>query len=109
MTRPLSLFKSRSRLLSTPVEGPGSGYLVLEGEEDIQYVRSSSGQEMIDEALMDLPFPQNRILTVNFTYGSGPYGKYTEKHNVLFIPVINKPLSSHCFYLMVDDNNDHKG
>uniref|UniRef100_A0A803KVB8 Uncharacterized protein n=1 Tax=Chenopodium quinoa TaxID=63459 RepID=A0A803KVB8_CHEQI len=104
VTRPLSLYKSHPELLSIPpVEGPGSGYLVLQNDEDIEYVHSISGPKAL---LKDLPFPQNKILTVCYTYSyGGPSGDHTEKHKTLFIPIINQPLSSNCYYVMMADRN----
>lgn len=103
VTRPISLYRSHPDLLCTPpVEGPGSGYLLLEGEDDVR--------SYLNDKLKDLPFPQNKVLTVSYTYSSGgPGGSSTEKNKALFIPIINQPLSSNCYYVIMADNNNDKG
>lgn len=107
VTRPLSLYKNHPDLLSispAAVEGPGSGYLVIQNEEDIEHVQSFFSRQISkDFFLNDLPFPQNKLLMIVYDTGSGPGGGHTVKHKAFFIPVVNQPLSSNCYYVMIAD------
>ncbi|KAJ6670678.1 hypothetical protein OIU85_014533 [Salix viminalis] len=102
-TRPLSVYKRNpSALSSPPPEGSNSGILIIQDEEDdltccfclqnIDYVK-------------DLPFPQNKNLTVT-TRRTGNGNNLDDK--VIFIPVLNQPLSSNRYYL-IECQGKHKG
>ncbi|KAJ3677509.1 hypothetical protein LUZ60_003233 [Juncus effusus] len=97
-TRLLSEF--RANPLATqqrPHEAPGSGYLVVqEGEtEDMDTCCTGCTAPRV----RDLPFPQNKILTIRYRTGGKNSTTYTEK--VLFVPVMNQPLSMNRYYVVV--------
>ncbi|KAL2904867.1 Phosphoglucosamine mutase, partial [Bienertia sinuspersici] len=100
VTRPLSLYKSHPEFLSvqpSQIEGPNSGYLIIQDEQDF-------------ESSMSLPFPQNKLFTIAYEYSTGGPGSSntTKKYDVAFIPAINQPLSSNCYYVIAA-NGDKKG
>ncbi|KAG5225037.1 wall associated kinase [Salix suchowensis] len=83
-TRPLSVYKRNpSALSSPPPEGSNSGILIIKDEED--------------DLTCYLPFPQNKNLTIT-TRRTGN-GKNLD-NKVIFIPVLNQPLSSNRYYLI---------
>ena len=91
VTRPLSLYRKSPEALSLPpLEGPNSGYLVLQDEES---ETTHFFGLLKDSYIKDLPFPQNKNLTVRV--GEGQEASYYE---VLFIPVLNQPLSFNRYY-----------
>ncbi|KAJ8448193.1 hypothetical protein Cgig2_025117 [Carnegiea gigantea] len=101
-TRPLCLYKSHPDLLSVPPEGPGSGYLILEDADDVGYITTWSGKKT-REPIKDLPFPQNKLLTVEYTSGED---NYVDK--AAFIPVVDQLLSSNRYYVIVAKDDDKK-
>ena len=101
VTRPLSMFQKNPSALSwPPPEGPNSGILVIEDEEAEQY--TCFGLCKSDE-LKDLPFPQNKNLTLR--YSSGKNASYFYAN---LIPVLNQPLSSNRYYV-IKRRGSHKG
>ncbi|XP_077236560.1 uncharacterized protein LOC143878130 [Tasmannia lanceolata] len=97
VTRPLSLYrKSPEAAVMSPPEGPNSGYLVLFDEES-----------EAEATIRDLPFPQNKILTVKYTKSQGKT-QHTHSDKVLFIPVMDQPLSSNRYYVIRADGK-HQG
>ncbi|CAN4121953.1 unnamed protein product [Withania somnifera] len=54
-----------------------------------------------------MPFPQNKKLTVRYASGGGE-NKSVSRDDVLFIPVLNKPLSSNHYYA-IKPHGKHKG
>ncbi|KAH7843317.1 hypothetical protein Vadar_015116 [Vaccinium darrowii] len=114
VTRPLSQYLSSPELLSLPPEGPNSGYLVIQDEESV--TTSTCFGLSKNRYLIDLPFPQNKNLTVDysttrsaasfqFSIAMGPcsfefsIGRDVSYHDAtLFIPVLNQPLSSNRYY-----------
>lgn len=87
VTRPLSMFINQPSALSqAPPEGPSSGILVVQDEEDdltcLGLCKSSQ--------VLDLPFPQNKDLTLRYSRSSG-VGKNRTTHvahlYASFIPV----------------------
>ncbi|XP_009796541.1 uncharacterized protein LOC107776194 isoform X2 [Nicotiana tabacum] len=94
VTRPLSYYQQNPDALSLPPEGPNSGYLVVQDEESETYCCFGLCK---NHDLMDLPFPQNKNLTVRYETGDGEH-KIILKEDVMFIPVLNKPLSSNQYY-----------
>ncbi|XP_059648672.1 uncharacterized protein LOC132294726 [Cornus florida] len=96
VTRPSSLFLKSPDSLLLPPEGPNSGYLVLQDEESETLMCFGLCK---DPYLQDLPFPQNKDLTVN--YGS-------DDEDAAFIPVLNQPLSSNQYYA-IKPHGRHKG
>ncbi|XP_061340752.1 uncharacterized protein LOC133287200 [Gastrolobium bilobum] len=88
VTRPLSMYKRNPRALSEPPPaGPNSGYLVIFDEEAHTY--SCFGLCKHD-SITDLPFPQNKNLTIDESNDEGS----------MFVPVLNQPLSSNRYYVI---------
>ncbi|KAM6548232.1 hypothetical protein CsatB_019908 [Cannabis sativa] len=103
VTRPMSMYRREAETMSiTPeLEGPHSGYLVMFNEEDYddQVSESCCGCSGFDR-LRNLPLPQNKILRVEHD---------DDLHkDVVFIPVLNHPLSSNRYYAIVP-HGDHTG
>lgn len=96
VTRPLSMYKRNPGALSEPPEGPNSGYLVIFDEEAQTY---SCFGLCKDPTIWDLPFPQDKNLTIN--YGS-------DDEEALFVPVLNQPLSSNRYYV-IRKRGKHQG
>ncbi|KAJ6312455.1 hypothetical protein OIU77_014058 [Salix suchowensis] len=90
-----------SALSLSPPEGPSSGILVIQ-DDDIE-LTCCFGLVKSTSYLRALPFPQNKSLTVLF-----PVGDYTECTPVLFIPVLNRPLSSKQYHV-IQRKWKHKG
>ncbi|KAJ1412032.1 hypothetical protein SESBI_20671 [Sesbania bispinosa] len=89
VTRPLSMYKRNPGALSDPPPpGPNSGYLVIFDEEAQTY---SCFGFCKDYNISDLPFPQNKDLTID--YGS-------DDEESMFVPVLNQPLSSNRYYVI---------
>ncbi|CAN6901983.1 unnamed protein product [Brassica oleracea] len=94
VTRRLSEYQRNPlELEQRPSEGPNSGVLVIQDEESrpLSCFGLCYGQD-----LKGLPFPQNAKLTVSYSDGDDSY------HDpVLFIPVLDQPLSSNCYYVII--------
>ncbi|XP_042495599.1 uncharacterized protein LOC122074716 [Macadamia integrifolia] len=104
-TKPLSLYKESSSSLSLPpLEGPNSGYLVIQNEESVE---TSCFGLCKDTKIREFPFPQNRMLTVKFTEHHGESSR-VRCFQVYFIPVLNQPLSSNKYYV-IKARGKHKG
>ncbi|XP_010681353.2 uncharacterized protein LOC104896316 [Beta vulgaris subsp. vulgaris] len=105
-TRPLSLYKKSPEAISIPPEGPNSGYLVIQDEESTP---TSCFGLCKDPSINDLPFPQNKRLSIEFEVPmqdqAASYHSYDE---VYLIPIINQPLSSHRYYA-IKANGKRKG
>ncbi|KAH7834403.1 hypothetical protein Vadar_015605 [Vaccinium darrowii] len=104
-TRPLSQYQRSPESLSLPPEGPNSGYLVIQDYETettccFGFCRSIP-------YLTDLPFPQNKDLTVKYSSGVGE-NKSDYSDDAIFIPVLNQPLSSNRYYV-IEPHGSHKG
>ncbi|KAI4368971.1 hypothetical protein MLD38_017468 [Melastoma candidum] len=95
VTRPLSHFRRFPSALSTAPEGPNSGYLVVLDDEAENTCCFGSCE---DPRIYQLPFPQNKTFTVRFTSSTGSNGNSSSSRDVIFIPVINQPLSSNLYY-----------
>ncbi|XP_023771692.1 uncharacterized protein LOC111920354 [Lactuca sativa] len=104
VTRSLSHYKSSPEALYQPPEGPNSGYLIIQDEESETY--SCFGLYK-NRYLAGLPFPQNKRLTTRYASGNGEHRRvyYNE---VVFIPVLNQPLSSNRYYA-IKPRGSHKG
>ncbi|KQK18972.1 uncharacterized protein LOC100846363 [Brachypodium distachyon] len=90
-TWPLQLFKSNPKAASwPPPDGGNSGYLVATDGEDEEEGMSCMG--MGGTAVHDLPFPQNRLITISDADSS---------ETVLFMPVLDQPLSSNRYYAVI--------
>ncbi|XP_008811202.1 uncharacterized protein LOC103722424 [Phoenix dactylifera] len=100
-TRSLSVLKhSPGNAFQQPsVHGPNSGYLVLEDQEPEAGAPSCWVQRK-ESQLRDLPFPQDRILTIKHCPQEGETLK-PKSAVVVFIPVINQPLSSNRYYVII--------
>ncbi|RYR79790.1 hypothetical protein Ahy_A01g004598 isoform E [Arachis hypogaea] len=97
-TRPRSLLKKDVNALSEAPssEGPNSGYLVLQDEAAQSYWFFGL---LKNRNISHFPFPQSKNLTVSYTVGSGD-GSTTYYDKVMFIPVLNQPLSSNRYYVI---------
>ncbi|KAH7574982.1 hypothetical protein JRO89_XS02G0029600 [Xanthoceras sorbifolium] len=105
VARPLSMYKKYpSALQSPPPEGPNSGVLVIldeEAEPTCCFGKCKSCE------LPQLPFPQNKNLKTRYTIHTGE-GSYDSYNKVVFIPVLNQPLSSNRYYA-IKPCGRHKG
>ncbi|KAI9071172.1 hypothetical protein K1719_046863 [Acacia pycnantha] len=86
-----------------PPSGSGQRYLVLQDEEAETYGFFGLWKKGIG----NLPFPQNRNLTVEYTVSTGT-SAVVYQDPVLFIPVLNQPLSSNRYYV-VSRKGKHQG
>ncbi|XP_068334220.1 uncharacterized protein [Pyrus communis] len=104
VTRPLSMYrKSPSTLSLHPPDAPHSGFLVIT-DEDAEAHDASCWGLCKRRKLSKLPFPQDKILTIVYT---SEFQEAT-KTKVWFIPVLDQPLSSHCYYV-IKASGRHKG
>ncbi|KAA8529239.1 hypothetical protein F0562_033962 [Nyssa sinensis] len=86
VTRPRSLYKKFPSSLSTPPDGPNSGFLVLQEES-----KNPDCLGLFKKFnLVGLPFPQNKKLTL----------RHEGFEDVFFIPVLDQPLSSNRYYVI---------
>ncbi|KAL5723438.1 hypothetical protein ACHQM5_006840 [Ranunculus cassubicifolius] len=103
VTRTLKMHrKGESEILSTPpIEGPHSGYLMFaDGEIHEEAGGSCCWGICKDTQVRKLPFPQNKILEVVYTTSNGQ-NSTTYRDDVWFIPVVDQPISSNCYYVIV--------
>ena len=97
VTRPLSLYRRDPSALSLPPpEGPNSGILVIQDEEAEP---TCCFGLFFSKRVKDLPFPQNKNLKVRYVSGSGE-NQNVHINRVVFIPVLNQPLSSNLYYVI---------
>ncbi|KAL3510914.1 hypothetical protein ACH5RR_030315 [Cinchona calisaya] len=104
VARPLSEYIKNPDILSLPPEGPNSGFLVIQDEESETY---SCFGLCKNRTLKDLPFPQNKDLTVRYEQRNGEH-THVSLNDAVFIPVLNLPLSSNRYYIIKPHGN-HKG
>ncbi|KAL0327069.1 UNVERIFIED_CONTAM: hypothetical protein Sangu_1784900 [Sesamum angustifolium] len=104
VTRPLSQLLKFPESLAAPPEGPNSGFLVIQDQESETYSCFGCCK---NRTLEDLPFPQNKELTVRYTTSSGE-NTHVSLDPVFLIPVLNQPLSSNRYYAIVP-HRKHKG
>ncbi|XP_058114954.1 uncharacterized protein LOC131257974 [Magnolia sinica] len=99
VTRPLSIYsKSTEGVLTPPPEGPNSGYLVV-ADEEYEAEATCCWGLCKDTKIRNLPFPQNKILTVRYIQQHGQNTMvYSDKS--YFIPVLDQPLSSNRYYVI---------
>ncbi|KAI4314008.1 hypothetical protein L6164_026951 [Bauhinia variegata] len=83
-----------------PPEGPNSGYLVILDEAAQTY---SCFAMCKDSSINDLPFPQNKNLTI-----ANSNDEDYQFDEVIFIPVLNLPLSANCYYV-IQRKGKHQG
>ncbi|XP_065854696.1 uncharacterized protein [Euphorbia lathyris] len=97
VTRPLSLYRKHpSALAAEPPEGPFTGYLVItddEAEADDTYCFGACKRRRVKK----LPFPQDKILNV---VHSSDYQDTVIANKLWFLPVLDLPLSSNCYYVI---------
>ena len=107
VTRLLSRCLRSPDYLSLPPEGPNSGYLVLQDEES---ETTTCFGLCKNRYLSDLPFPQNKDLTIRYSSGSGD-NRHFSHYDIALIPVLNQPLSSNRYYAMKPrgSHGSHKG
>ncbi|KAL8549329.1 hypothetical protein ACS0TY_008248 [Phlomoides rotata] len=96
-TRPLSQLLKSPETVAAPPDGPNSGYLVIQDEESETY---SFFGLCKNRTLKELPFPQNKELTVRYVTTSGE-DTDVSLDGVLLVPVLNQPLSSNRYYAVV--------
>uniref|UniRef100_M1AC47 Uncharacterized protein n=1 Tax=Solanum tuberosum TaxID=4113 RepID=M1AC47_SOLTU len=94
VTRSLSYYKKNPEALSLPPDGPNSGYLVIKDSESETYCCFGLCKNY---EIMDLPLPQNKKLTIRYEMSNGQ-STSVNRNSVMFIPVLNKPLSSNQYY-----------
>lgn len=98
VTRKISDYRRQPELLEIPPSGPLSGVLVIQDEESEAEATCCFGickNTSIDE----LPFPQNKTITISYTTGSGENSS-TSYDYVMLIPVPNMPLSANVYYVI---------
>ncbi|KAG6398978.1 hypothetical protein SASPL_140450 [Salvia splendens] len=103
VTRPLSQLLKSPETVSAAVDGPNSGFLVIQDEESLRY---SFFGLFKNHSLKQLPFPQDKELIVQYTTTtntSDDIGQPTQSsHDPIFlIPALNRPLSSNRYYAIV--------
>ncbi|XP_054775956.1 uncharacterized protein LOC129284490 [Prosopis cineraria] len=103
VTRPRSLYKRDPGALLHQPEGPNSGCLVLQDQEAETY--GCFG--LCKKGIGNLPFPQNRNLTIDYAVSTGQ-SSVVYQDAVIFIPVLNQPLSSNRYYVMLR-KGEHQG
>jgi hypothetical protein len=98
LTKPLSLFKSQPEAaLEPPPEGRNSGYLVVKGAADEE---TRLWGLLADRRVRELPFPQDRVLKVQYTVSTGQ-STATYQESVVFVPVPDQPLASNRYYAVI--------
>ncbi|KAJ1702390.1 hypothetical protein LUZ63_002169 [Rhynchospora breviuscula] len=100
-TKRLSEFKvTPEAALQPPPEGPSSGYLVVKEEDPDEETNTCCWGFCCGPRIRELPFPQNKFLTLKYSRQEGENRRtYTE--TVLFVPVLNLPLSANRYYVVV--------
>lgn len=89
------MYRSNPGALSEPPVGPKSGYLII---WDLPPTYTCFGL-CEDPEIKQLPFPQDKNLTIAYTTTSGEQTQtQTYRDKILFIPVLNQPLSSNRYY-----------
>ncbi|KAF3571142.1 hypothetical protein F2Q69_00060824 [Brassica cretica] len=96
ITRRLSEYRRNpSELTQPPPEGPSSGVLVIHDQHSqIQSTCCFGSCEVVEGNHSGLPLTQNLKLAVLFNSG----GDDSTNDPIVFIPVLDKPLSSNCYY-----------
>lgn len=104
VTMPLSHYLKYPDSHGKPPEGPNSGYLMIQDEESETY---SCFGLCKNRTLKNLPFPQNKELTVRYEQSSGEHS-HVSLDKVFLIPVLNQAVSSNRYYA-VKSHGKHKG
>lgn len=105
VTRSLSHYRANpdAAAASPSLEGPHSGYLVIQDEE---YDAESTCCWGLcrNPYLPALPFSQNRLLTIEFNVSAGQYSQ-SYSDDVFFVPVPGQPLSANRYYVVCAEGN----
>nr|XP_043639687.1 uncharacterized protein LOC122610796 [Erigeron canadensis] len=101
VTRSVSHYKSNPEDLYLTPEGPNSGFLVIQDKESETYSWFGLWK---NKYLPGLPFPQNKTLTTRYCVNH----QYVCYNDVVFIPVLNQPLSANRYYA-IKSHGSHKG
>ncbi|GKV18136.1 hypothetical protein SLEP1_g28558 [Rubroshorea leprosula] len=99
VTRRLSTLRRSPSAGSLATEGPTSGFLVIQDEEAEAEQPTLCFGLCKDDSLNELPFPQNKELTVHYS---------SDDDDVDLVPVLNQPLSSNTYYA-IEPHGRHKG
>ncbi|CAD5312613.1 unnamed protein product [Arabidopsis thaliana] len=95
VTRCLSEYqRNPAELRQPPPESPNSGILVIQDQHSQTRPCCFGLCLVVDSYLSGLPLPQNLKLAARFNAGEDD----ATCDPVVFIPVLNKPLSSNCYY-----------
>ncbi|CAN1173608.1 hypothetical protein LINPERHAP2_LOCUS30777 [Linum perenne] len=91
-----------------PPEGPYTGYLVITDEEAESQDSWCCGLRK-DRRIKNLPFPQDKILSVLHMsdYATDELNMKVKK--LWFVPVLDRPLSSNCYYAIKSNGRSRKG
>lgn len=115
VTRPISrYFNNPQAAAEPPPEGPGSGILVVEVEDEEVVELATCCWGLCRELargrqVYGLPLPQNRKLTVEYrrmttttsSTGGTTTTTSTDRDDVVFVPVLGQPLSSNRYYVVL--------
>ncbi|XP_020110328.1 uncharacterized protein LOC109725526 [Ananas comosus] len=92
-TRPLSTFRGSHGERRS--EEPFSGSLFLDDQSEFNILSSSCcWAKNVKEPLKNLPFPQDRIITIKYSPRGEKNIKRANKATVFFVPVLNQPSSA---------------
>ncbi|KAG8382972.1 hypothetical protein BUALT_Bualt05G0135500 [Buddleja alternifolia] len=94
VTRRLSQLLESPESLTQKPDGPNSGFLVIQDQESETYSCFGCCK---NRSLWELPFPQNKELTVRYATSNGENSNVS-LDPVFLIPVLNQPLSSNRYY-----------
>ncbi|XP_050222747.1 uncharacterized protein LOC126672838 [Mercurialis annua] len=105
VTKPLSMYvRNPSAVSLPPPEGPNSGILVIQDEEP---ERTGCFGSCKNIPVREFPFPQNKNLRVEYVEDDLE-GQLVHVNRVVFVPVMNQPLSSNLYYC-IERKGKHKG
>ncbi|GLJ27602.1 hypothetical protein SUGI_0541580 [Cryptomeria japonica] len=104
--------EQQNPVLFTPPASPYSAYLSLEEDKhDDNGASESCCWGCCNGYLRELSFPQNKCLRIEYTTTTSngtSSTTWTECDRMYCIPVLSKPISSHCYYV-VRAEGKHKG
>ncbi|CAO2175474.1 unnamed protein product [Urochloa humidicola] len=91
-TKPLSLFRSHPEAATELPPERNDGYLVVKSSSDEEDDETTCWGAIPTRRVLDLPFPQNRVLRVE--YGG-------DDETVVFVPVTGQPLASNRYHIVI--------